>query len=240
MATEAPRRRLNRPLAIAAIVVALIIGLLLGTALGAGKRLFGGPDAETIATSALQSMRAQNRLVPFVARFVSVVSSREERLGGLLESERTLVLPGTVRYELDLSKLEPDDLNWDPATSTLRVVLPEIELAGPEVDLKAAREYGEDGLLGGLTDASTRLDRANRDRAVADLRAQAGAATPMRLARDAARSAIEHSFQLPLAAAGIDDAKVIARFASDASPVTEPLDRSRSYNEVLDEARARR
>jgi len=95
--------RLNRPLAIAAVVVALLLGLVVGGALDIGKRLFGGPDPETVASSALQSMRAQNRLVPFVARYVSVVSSRQERLGGLVSSERTLILPGDVRYELALA-----------------------------------------------------------------------------------------------------------------------------------------
>src|SRR5262245_40446994 len=98
--------RLNKPLAIGAIVVALILGLLVGGARDIGKRVFGGPNPETVASSALQSMRAQNRLVPFVARYVSVVSSRQERLGGMVSAERTLILPGDVRYELDLSQLD--------------------------------------------------------------------------------------------------------------------------------------
>src|SRR5215218_3918123 len=144
---EDGRTRLNRPLAIAAVVIALVLGLIVGGALDVGKRLFGGPNPETVASSALQSMRAQNRLVPFVARYVSVVSSRQERLGGLVSTERTLVLPGDVRYELDLAKLGADDVDWDPSSNTLSVTLPEVEIAGPEVDLAAAREYGEGGVL---------------------------------------------------------------------------------------------
>ena len=231
--------RLNKPLAIAAVLVALILGLFVGGALDIGKRLFGGPDPETVASSALQSMRAQNRLVPFVARYVSVVSSRQERLGGLVSSERTLILPGDVRYELDLAKLGPEDVQWDAPSNTLAVTLPEIEVAGPEVDLAAAREYGENGVLSNLTDADQALDRANRARAVADLRKQAGAPVPMRLAREAGRQAVERSFALPLQAAGFDNAKVVARYPTEGSPVTEPLDRSRSYNDVLEEARSR-
>src|SRR5690242_1502589 len=107
---ETSRPKLNKPLAIGAVVVALVLGLLVGGALDIGKRLFGGPDPETVASSALQSMRAQNRLVPFVARYVSVVSSRQERFGGLVSSERTLILPGDVRYELDLAQLGPEDV----------------------------------------------------------------------------------------------------------------------------------
>ena len=230
--------RLNKPLALGAVIIALILGLFVGGALDIGKRLFGGPDPETVASSALQSMRAQNRLVPFVARYVSVVSSRQERLGGLISNERTLVLPGDVRYELDLAKLEPDDVRWDASSNTLSVALPEIEIAGPEVDLAAAREYGENGVLSAVTNADETLDRNNRARAVADLRKQAGAAVPMRLAREAGRQAVERSFALPLQAAGFDNAKVLARYPTEGSPVTEPLDRSRAYNDVLDEARS--
>jgi len=231
--------RLNKPLALGAVIIALILGLVVGGSLDIGKRLFGGPDPETVASSALQSMRAQNRLVPFVARYVSVVSSRQERLGGLVSSERTLILPGDVRYELDLAQLGPEDVQWDAASSTLNVTLPEVEIAGPEVDLAAAREYGENGVMSVISDADQALDRNNRARAVADLRKQAGGAVPMRLAREAGRQAVERSFALPLQAAGFDNAKVVARYATEGSPVTQPLDRSRSYNDVLDEAQSR-
>ena len=238
MDAEPPRRRLNRPLAIAAIIVALILGIMVGAAMKLGNTLFGsGPDPQTIASSSLESMRAQNRLVPFVARYVSVTSSRQSRFG--FTAERTLILPGNVRYEVDLAKLEPRDVRWDEATKTLRVRLPDIEIAGPEVDLAASREYGAGGVLGALTNAETILDQANQARAVADLRKQAMAEAPMRLARDAARSAIERSFAMPLMAAGIDDAKVIARFAVEGADDPSYVDASRSYNEVLSEARAK-
>ena len=72
--------RLNKPLAIVAVAVALILGVLLGVSSGVVDRIFGSPDPKTIATSSLESMRAQNRLIAFVARYVSVVSSEQERL----------------------------------------------------------------------------------------------------------------------------------------------------------------
>ena len=146
-------------------------------------RLFGGPNAETIASASLESMRAQNRLTTFVARYVSVTSSKTSRFG--FSTERTLILPGDVRYEVDLAKLQPKDVVWDKSSNTLSVLLPEIEIAGPEVDLAAAREYGEGGVLAALTNSDQQLDQANRDAAVADLRKQAQATVPMRLARDA-------------------------------------------------------
>jgi hypothetical protein len=233
--------RLNKPLVLAMVALALILGVLLGMTSGVVDRIFGGgPDPKTIASSSLESMRAQNRLIVFVARYVSVVSSEQQRFGGLVSAERTLILPGNVRYEVDLSRLQPEDVRWDAGTQTLSVRIPEIEIAGPEVDLNSAREYGSGGVLAAITDAENRLDATNRARAVADLRKQAQAEVPMRLARDAARQAIERSFAMPLKAAGFEDARVVARFAGEEEPDPSYLDRSTPYNEAIEDARRRR
>src|SRR3954447_10382847 len=119
--------RLTKPVAILAIIVALALGVVVGTTTGIADRIFGGPKAETIASASLESMRAQNRLIAFAARYVSVTTSTTSRFG--FSAKRTLILPGDVRYELDLSKLQPNDVTWDRATSTLKVRLPEIEIA---------------------------------------------------------------------------------------------------------------
>jgi hypothetical protein len=216
----------------------LALGILLGVTTGIADRIFGGPKAETIASASLESMRAQNRLIAFVARYVSVTSSKTSRFG--FSAERTLILPGDVRYELDLSKLQPKDVRWDGSSRTLTVRLPEIEIAGPDVDLNAAREYGAGGVLAALTNADQGLDQANRAAAVANLRKQASAAVPMRLARQAARQAIERSFAMPLIAAGIADAKVVARFPTEGSGDPSYLDRSTPYEEAIKEAERRR
>ena len=229
-------RRIKRPLVVGLVAGALLLGLLIGLVLKVGDTLFGdGPDPTTIASSSLESMRAQNRLIAFVARYVSVTSSRQSRLG--FSAERTLILPGDVRYEVDLSKLQPNDVRWDAGSETLRVRIPDIEVAGPEVDLTAARDYGNGRLINTIFGGQQRLDQANRQAAVADLRKQAQAEVPMRLAREAARRAIERSFAMPLQAAGFANAKVEARFAAEeGSRDPSFIDHSRSYNEVLEEA----
>ena len=232
--------RLKKPAVIGAIVIALILGVALGMATGIADRIIGGPNPKTIATASLESMRAQNRLVTFVARYVSVVTSEQKRLGGLVSSERTLILPGDVRYELDLSKLQAKDVAWDSSTKTLRVQLPEIEVAGPDVDINAVREYGGGGVLSQLTNANQQLDQANRARAVADLRKQATAEVPMRLAHQAARAAVERSFGMPLIAAGFKDVKVVARFPTEGTDDASYLDLSTPYEEAIKEAERRR
>ncbi|MDQ3471751.1 MAG: DUF4230 domain-containing protein [Pseudomonadota bacterium] len=225
------------PLLIGAVVVALLLGMLLASA-GLVDRILGGPNPKAIATSSLESMRAQNRLVPFVARYVSVTSARQSRFG--FAAERTLILPGTVRYELDLAKMTQKDVQWDGGSNTLSLRLPPIEIAGPDVDLANAREYGSAGVLGAVTDARTQLDRANRAAAVADLRKQAQGEVPMRLAREAARDAVQRSFAMPLTAAGFEGVKVVARFPEEGANDPSYLDRSLTYNQAIEEARQRR
>ncbi len=232
--------RLNKPLVLAMVAVALLLGLLLGITTGVADRIFGGPNPKTIASSSLESMRAQNRLVAFVARYVSVVSSQQDRFGGLVSSERTLIRPGDVRYELDLSKLQQGDVTWDGASKTLRVKLPEIEVAGPDVDINSVKEYGSSGVLSTLTNADQQLDQANRSRAVQDLRKQATAPMPMQLARQAARLAVERSFAMPLQAAGFKDVKVVARFPTEGTDDPSYLDLSTPYEEVIKEAERKR
>jgi hypothetical protein len=229
------RDRIRLPLLIGAVVIALLLGLALGGA-GLLDRILGGPDPKAIATSSLESMRAQNRLSVFVARYVSVTSAKQSKLG--FSTERTLILPGDVRYELDLSKLRQEDVKWDKGSSTLFVRLPDVEIAGPEVDLAHAREYGSGGLLATFTNAEQGLDQANRAKAVADRRNQAHGEVPMHLAREAARQAVERSFAMPLKAAGFSDAKVVARFPQEGDDPSQ-WDVSTSYENAVKEAERR-
>ena len=119
------------------------------------------------------------------------------------------------------------------------VRLPDVEIAGPDVDLTSAREYGSGGLLATFTNAEQSLDQANRAKAVADLRNQAKGEVPMRLARQSARQAVERSFAMPLKAAGFSDAKVVARFPGEEAGDTSVWDVSTSYENAVAEANRR-
>lgn len=191
-----------------ALLAMLALALFLGWRAWDGWQR--GYDPETVVAASLQGLQEQNILVPFTARYVAVVTSTQSRLG--LSAKKTLIMPGTVRYELDLAKLKPSDLDWDAATNALTVTLPPLRLAGPEIDIDAISEFRDGAILLTLTDAEQLLDAANRKAAQEELIKQAKGPTPMRLAQGAARTAIEQSFAMPLKAAGID-AKVTARFA---------------------------
>ena len=205
--TTSPARLAPRLVLLAAAALLLVA---VWWAVAAWQGWQKGYDPETVVAASLQGLQEQNVLVPFTARYVAVVTSTQSRMG--LSAKKTLIMPGTVRYELDLGKLKQSDLDWDAATNALTVTLPPLRLAGPEIDIDAISEYRDGEILLTLTDAERTLDAANRKRAQEELIAQAKGATPMRLAQGAARTAVEQSFAMPLKAAGID-AKVTARFA---------------------------
>ncbi|ODU20865.1 MAG: hypothetical protein ABS87_08890 [Sphingomonas sp. SCN 67-18] len=219
----------------AAAAVALVLGGIWLLRAYVNDRL--DPKPETIVATSLAGLREQNRLSSFAARYVAVVTSEQNRFG--LSAKKTMIMPGMVRYEVDLSRLKDGDLRWDAQARQLTVTLPPIELSGPDVDLAQIREYDGGGLLMSLTDAEKQLDSANRARAREDLLKQAQAPLTMRLARDATRRAVENNFALPLRAAGVD-ATVRVRFADEGdNGPSEQMDRSRPVQDILGEGGAR-
>ncbi len=212
-----------------ALVLLVLAGLLVvwGIERYVADRLT--PDPTTIARASLDGLREQNRLSAFAARYVAVVTSRQSQLG--FSTERTLIMPGMVRYEVDLGKLQQKDVRWDAGSRTLSVTLPPVEIDGPQVDLAAIREYGSGGVLTTFTDAEQRLDAANRTAGQVELMRQARAPAPMKLARDATRRAVERSFAMPLRAAGVE-ANVKVRFSDEPSN-DERWDTTRTVQEVL-------
>lgn len=215
--------------------------LLLGAALGYALRpeaAAASSDPEEIAAAVLLSVRDQGRLVPFSARFVSVANASESHLG--LTARKTLIMPGTVRYGVDLTRLRRSSLAWDEATRTLTVTLPPLELAGPEIDLNQVQETSEGGLVMALAGSERELDRANRQSAQDELMRQAREPAPMQLARRAAMRDVARSFAMPLRAAGID-ASVAARFVDPAGREEAAyLDRPRPLEATLRDREATR
>ena len=170
------------------------------------------PSPETVASASLKGIREQNRLTAFVANYSAVVTSEQRRFG--LSARKTLIMQGLVRYEVDMAKLASNDVRWDAETNTLRVRIPDIEVAAPQIDLKSIQEYDDGGILNALTDAERVLDSANRNKGLAELLRQAEGPVPMRLAREAARRAIVQNFAVPMKAAGMD-VRVEAKYGSE-------------------------
>jgi hypothetical protein len=229
-------RRLKLQL-LAAGLGLLLLGAALGWALGPTPDM-PPADPQAIATAALLSVRDQGRVVPFSARFVSVANASETHLG--LTARKTLIMPGTVRYGVDLTRLRRSSLAWDEASRTLTVTLPPLELSGPEIDLNQVQETSEGGLVMALAGSERDLDRANRQSAQDDLMRQAREPAPMRLARGAAMRDVARSFAMPLRAAGIE-ASVAVRFVDPAGKEEASfLDRPRPLEARLRDRQAER
>lgn len=114
------------------------------------------------------------------------------------------IVPATVRYELDFKALRNKDVVWDEEAQALKVTLPALTIAEPEIDAANIRQIGgaapEDavrrGALGSL------LEQAREDSALGQ-------------ARETARQMVERAFAMPLLVEGVKKAKVIVRFADE-------------------------
>jgi len=212
----------------------LLLALLAGAGIGLLLRpaaTQAGPDPMALADAALLSVREQGRATLFTARFVAVVTSSETRLG--LTARKTLILPGEVRYGVDLSRLRHENLAWDAPTRTLSVTLPPLEIAGPRIDLNQVQEYGEGGIVMALTNAEETLDETNRRRAQQELMRQAREPASMGQAREAAMRVVARGFAMPLRAAGID-ASVAVRFVGPSGREEASfLDRPRRIEDAI-------
>ena len=224
--TEAHRLRLLfAAVASAALLAGFALALLLRSSAPPPA-----PDPRAVADATLLSIREQGRLTMFTARFVAVVTASESRLG--LTARKTLIMPGTVRYGVDLARLRRGSLAWHAATRTLTVSLPPLEMSAPDIDLNEVQEYSEGGIVMALTNSERTLDQANRRSAQDELMRQARARTPMHLARQAAMRTVARSFAMPLGAAGID-ASVAVRFTNPAGGEEAALlDRPRRIDEA--------
>lgn len=209
----------------------LLLGILLWLAFGAVRDWRDGPSPETIASASLTGVREQNRLSAFAANYAAVVTSQQQRFG--LTARKTLIMQGLVRYEVNLAQLSQDDVRWDASTRTLRVKIPPIETAPPQIDMSSIQEYGENGILRAFTNVDDRLDDANRAKGQAEIIRQANGPVPMKLARDAFKRAISQNFEVPLRAAGMD-AKVEAYFADElGGEVSTQWDESTPLSEIV-------
>lgn len=228
--------RLNLRLVLPALGL-LLLGLALGWAFRPSPEA-ARPDPEAIATAALLSVRDSGRIVPFSARFVSVASASETHLG--LTARKTLIMPGTVRYGIDLARLRRSSLAWDEASRTLTVTLPPLELSGPEIDLNQVQESSEGGFVMALAGSEKELDTANRQAAQDELMRQAREPRAMQTARAAAMRDVARAFALPMRAAGIE-ASVAVRFVDPAGKEEATyLDRPRPLEARLRDRQAER
>ena len=159
----------------------------------------------------LVSAQRQQKLLVLTARLVQpVTSERATTLGPITvaTTRQTAILPATVTYVVDLSKLKAADLQWNPEAQLLSVRRPPVEPMPASIEWANAQTFQDNGWQTVLTDVSANLKRDNEAKAPGQFAAQARARDLIAMADHAADQALETTFRMPLVAAGYADAKV--------------------------------
>ncbi|MFN7175318.1 MAG: DUF4230 domain-containing protein [Thermaurantiacus sp.] len=208
---------MTRPLILAGALLALVLAVVLVVPTIPRKtsdavvELVRGPPPETLIQTTLSTLQREEKLVVLSVGLIGTIASRQDRVIGT--ARKTMLVPGVVRYAIDLSAIDDGDLDWDGEAQQLIVRRPPLQLLGPEIDPARIQEFREIGLLPQLMGAEARLDEANR--AAAREAVLQGARNPelLRQADDAGNKALARAFELPLHAAGFTDVtvEVVAR-----------------------------
>lgn len=114
------------------------------------------------------------------------------------------IVPATVRYELDYKAIRKQDVVWDEEAKALKVTLPALSIAEPEIDGANIRQIG-----------GTAPEAAVRKGALGALLEQAREEAILGQARETVRALVERAFAMPMRVEGIKSAKVIVRFADE-------------------------
>jgi hypothetical protein len=214
------------------IVAAIGLGALLVWQYFERKR-----EQEAVFGAMVTAFQKQNSLNVFRAQVPVFVQSREDGWLGL-DREQFGVVPASVDYKLDMSKMTADDFDWDPERRVMIIELPPVVPAEPSLDARRAKFVNKGVLMG--SDSALRLMQQNMERAHVQAAKEARNPQLMELARAAAREMVARNYALPLRAAGFDGATVEARFPTDGTGDGSRITGSTPYEEAIKEAERRR
>ena len=214
------------------IVGAIALGALLIWQYVERKR-----EQEAVFGAMVTAFQKQNSLNVFRAQVPVFVQSKEDGFLGF-DREQFGVVPASVDYKLDMSKMTADDFDWDPERRVMTIELPPIVPAEPALDARRAKFVNNGVLIG--SDSALRLMRQNMQRAHQQASKEARNPQLMELARAAAREMIARNYALPLQAAGFKGATVEARFPTDGTRGGSRITASVPYEQAIEEGRKRR
>ena len=232
MSTEQPARRLDSHWVKLLVAAVIVIAAILLWQQYERKR-----QQESALGAMVSAFQKQNSLSVFRAQVPVFVKTTDPGWFGLTR-EQFGVVPASIEYRLDLSKLTDGDFRWDKERRVMDVRLPPVILGEPVLDPRRAQLVNR----GLLMSPNVALSLMQKNMGVARTKALIEARNPqmMELARNAAREMMERNVTMPLRAAGFADATVNVRFADEPTADPSYIDQSRSYNEVLEEARRKR
>lgn len=164
------------------------------------------------ARSSLQALQAESELSVLNARFLIRSTTSKKAVAwlpkSLVTSSKTLMVAGTVRYVLDLSKLDDSSLTFDKESNTLTIIRPPVKVSDPSFHVEEMEQMKDGAVLMWLTKSEADLDRKNWDEAILAVRHEAQNQQLAKTANDRADALLARLFRLPLIAAGHSDVKV--------------------------------
>lgn len=193
----------------------IVIVLIAAVAWLSWRAFFYQEEGDPVG-SAMLAFEKQNSLNVFSSRF-EVVAESENRRGllgvDLLTSRQAAIIPATVEYRVDLSQMDRDRFQWNPANEELTVILPPLRISRPNLDEGQQKTFTEGTYVS--RDASTALARNNSQQA--ERKAAAFAKNPqiLAMARNAARQAVRQNLAVPLQMAGYENVEVEVRFEGE-------------------------
>jgi len=169
-------------------------------------------DTQRVLSATVESLKSESRLVSY--SFVGTQNvSIERKYWYVFSGNQQLIVPSTVSYFVDLSKLSASSATYDVATKTVTVTLPKLMLT-VEFDPRRATyiNNGIPTMNGSVVQALTKL---NFDKARQSATKQGQQSELVRLAKDRTRENMVRLFELPLRVAGISDVKIKVLFPGE-------------------------
>jgi len=167
-------------------------------------------DSKRVLSAAVESLRAEQTMTVLSHKGFAAVSVERDGLL-FLDGRQDLIVPASVTFGVDLSRLTLDDVSYDEASKLITVRLPPLVMGDVAFEPEGART-----LNGGLLTFSqrqvevlTRLNYASARRAFIK---QAQGAALVEAAKQHARTNVETNLLIPLRAIGEHNVRVVATF----------------------------
>lgn len=230
---EKPPRRRFRPFGlvrdISTVVVgtAVVLGLLAGVGIWrSGDRFFEGlrlmvsppepPEPEVdVRSVVVQQIRGASELTTAIFAMEAVVPTTSDRtLGGYVIGSTKLlyVAYGEVRAGVDLGEITAENIQVDPSTSQIQVVLPPPRILDSKLDLSQSNVFDYDrGFLGLGPDNAPQLQELAQQEALSKI-VQAACSEDI---LQEASSRAELTVRQLLATAGFETVEVITQTGTD-------------------------
>jgi hypothetical protein len=156
------------------------------------------PDVTAIATSTVQSLSPENKLIVFSAS-LTVMATGKTKADAFLQQKMVLVQPALVHYGVDLSRLK---LRHDVAGKRLIVMVPDVAILARDIDPARKEEVSDSGVIAKLNGTEAALRKEAEAKISPEILKQANSETILNLARESAKRQLRSVIGGALAATG--------------------------------------